>query len=250
MILQNINLIDRKATDTIYQLNVFIAVKRARLEENKKIDYANKQRKFKFFENYSLISYLIRCYYRISKNIFLELVSNENIAILLDQYQQRDCYNIQVLKITQALDLQNLYCWIKQLCLVAADLEQIELCYKNICSENIFLNTNRNLRLSNLDCRIKIEKNIVVLTELFEQLLNQKNNIDTDIYSKSDIRTEIFAIDSVYYILLCNYKSYKTESWNRDYFVILDEKFQKKKFLLLTDSAENTIIYKCWNGEY
>ena len=104
--------------------------------------------------------------------------------------------------------------------------------------------------MSNLDCRIKIEKNIVVLTELFEQLLNQKNNIDTDIYSKSDIRTEIFAIDSVYYILLCNYKSYKTESWNRDYFVILDKKFQKKKFLLLTDSAENTIIYKCWNKKY
>ena len=89
-----------------------------------------------------------------------------------------------------------------------------------------------------------------MLTELFEQFLNQKNNVDADIYNKSDIRTEIFAISSVYYIFLYNYELYKTESWDRDYFVILDKKFQKKKFLLLTDSAENTIIRKYWNEEY
>ena len=103
--LQNINLIDREVIDTIYQLNIFIVVKRVCLREDKKIDYANKQRKFKFLENYLSISYLIRCYYRISKNIFLELAFNESIAMLFDQYQQCDRYNIQILKITQALDL-------------------------------------------------------------------------------------------------------------------------------------------------
>ncbi len=92
--LQNISLIDREVTGTVYQLNIFIAVKRARLKEDKKIDYANKQRKFKFLENYSSISYLIRYYYRTPKNTFLELASNGSIAMLLDQYQQRDRHSI------------------------------------------------------------------------------------------------------------------------------------------------------------
>jgi len=89
-----------------------------------------------------------------------------------------------------------------------------------------------------------------VLTESFGRLLNQKDGVDADTYNKSDVRTEIFVIGSVYYTLLRGYESYKTESWNRDYFVILDEKFQKKKFPLLTDSAGDTIVRKCWNRKY
>ena len=107
--LQNMSLIDRGVTGTMYQLNVFIAVKRARLKMNEKIDHANEQRKFKFFENYSSILYLIRCYYRTSKDTFLELASNESIAMLLDQYQQRDRHDIHVFKIKQALSSQNVH---------------------------------------------------------------------------------------------------------------------------------------------
>ena len=74
------------------------------------------------------------------------------------------------------------------------------------------MDTNRNLRLSDLDRKIKIKENIVVLTESFGRLLNQKDGVDADTYNKSDVRTEIFAIGSVYYILLRGHESYKTES--------------------------------------
>ncbi len=74
------------------------------------------------------------------------------------------------------------------------------------------MDTNRNLRLSDLDRKIKIKENIVVLTESFGRLLNQKDGVDADTYNKSDVRTEIFVIGSVYYTLLRGYESYKTES--------------------------------------
>jgi len=80
------SLIGRGVIGTVYQLNAFIAVKRARLREDEEVDHANEQRNFKFLENYSSIPYLIRCYYRTSKNTFLELAPNGSIAMLLDQY--------------------------------------------------------------------------------------------------------------------------------------------------------------------
>jgi hypothetical protein len=83
----------------VYQLNAFIAVKRARLGEDEEADHANEQRNFKFLENYSPIPYLIRCYYRTPKDTFLELTPNGSIAMLLDQYQQRDRHGTKFLRL-------------------------------------------------------------------------------------------------------------------------------------------------------
>ncbi len=234
----------------MYQLNTFIAVKRARLGEDEEADHANEQRNFKFLENYSPIPYLIRCYYRTPKDTFLELAPNGSIAMLLDQYQQRDRHGTQVLKITQALDSQDLHRWMKQLCLAAAGLERIGLYHGDIRPGNMLLDANRDLRLSDLDRGMKMGEDIAVLTEPFGRLLDQEDGVGAGTYGKVGARTEIFAIGSVYYTLLRGHQPYETESWGRDHFVILGKKFQKKEFPLLTDSAGDTIIRKCWNGEY
>jgi len=248
--LQNMSLMGRGATGTVYQLNAFIAVKRARLGEDEEAGHANEQRKFKFLENYSPIPYLIRCYYRTPKDTFLELAPNGSIAMLLDQYQQRDRHGTQVLKITQALDSQDLHRWMKQLCLAAAGLERIGLCHGDIRPGNMLLDANRDLRLSDLDRGMKMGEDIAVLTEPFGRLLDQEDGVGAGTYGKSGARTETFAIGSVYYTLLRGHEPYETESWGTDHFVILGEKFQKKEFPLLTNSAGDTIIRKCWNGEY
>jgi thiamine kinase-like enzyme len=57
--------------------------------------------------------------------------------MLLDQYQQRDRHGTQVLKITQALDSQDLHRWMKQLCLAATGLERIGLCHGDIRPGNM-----------------------------------------------------------------------------------------------------------------
>lgn len=45
------SLIGRGATGTVYQLNAFIAVKRARQGEDEEADHANEQRIFMFLED-------------------------------------------------------------------------------------------------------------------------------------------------------------------------------------------------------
>jgi serine/threonine protein kinase len=194
------SLIGRGATGAVYQLNAFIAVKRARTGEDEQADHANEQKIFQTLEKYSPIPYLIRCYYQRPQDTFLEFAPNGCIATLLNQYQERD--GTQVLKVSQSLDLQNIHRWMRQLCLAAAGLEQTGLAHGDIRPGNMLLNADRNLKLSDLDRGMKIGEEIAVLTGPFGRLLNKEDSGGAGTYGKAGARTETFAIGSVYYTLL------------------------------------------------
>ena len=244
------SLIGLGAIGAVYQLNAFIAVKRARRGEEEEADHANEQRLFKLLEDYAPIPHLIRCYYRTPKDTFLELAPNGCIAMLLNQYQKRDSNGIRVLEVSEALNRQDVHRWMKQLCLAAAGLERIGLCHGDIRPGNLLLDANRDLRLSDLDRGVKIGEDIAALNEPFGRLLDKEDGEGAGTYGKAGARTETFAIGSIYYTLLRGHEPCQTEPWGTNHFVILLEKFQKKEFPLLIDSAEDAIIRKCWNGEY
>ena len=246
------SLMGRGATGTVYQLNAFIAVKRARLGEDEESDHANEQRIFELLEKHLPIPHLIRCYYRTPKNTFLELIPNGSVAMLLNKYQQRNTHPhaYQVLEVTHALDSQDVHRWMKQLCSAAAGLERIGLSHGDIRPGNMLLDAKQNLVLSDLDRGTEIGEEIAVLTEPYGRLLNEEAGAEAGTYGKASARVETFAIGSVYYTLLRVHEPYETESWGRNHFVILGDKFQEKEFPPLNDSAADTIINKCWNGEY
>ena len=244
------SLIGRGATGTVYQLNKFIAVKRARLGEDEEIYHANEQRIFELLERYLQIPHLIRCYYRTPKNTFLELVPNGSVAMLLNKYQRRNTHAYQVLEVTQTLDSRVVQRWMKQLCSAAAGLERVGLCHGDIRPGNMLLDAEQNLVLSDLDRGIEIGEDIAVLDEPYGRLLNKDAGAEAGTYGRAGARVETFAIGSIYYTLLRGHEPYETESWGRNHFVILGEKFQEKQFPPLNDSAADIIIGKCWNEEY
>ena len=243
------SLLGRGATGTVYQLNAFSAVKRARVGEEEEADHANEQRNFTFLGNYPRILYLIRCYHLIPKSTFLELAPKGSSSMLLNEYQKRDSRGT-VLEISQALDSQEINRWMRQLCLAAAGLERVGLCHGDIRPGNLLLDANRDLKLCDLDRGMKIGEDIEVLTEPFGRLLAEGEGAGAGTYGKAGARTEIFGIGSVYYTLLRGHEPYETESWGKDHFIVLSEKFQKKEFQPLTGSVGDTIVRKCWNGEY
>lgn len=244
------SLIGRGATGTVYRLNAFIAVKRARVGEDERADHANEQKIFQFLEICPPIPYLIRCYYRRPNDTFLELAPNGSVAMLLNQYQERDRHGIPVLKVSQALNSHDVRRWMRQLCLAATALEQVGLHHGDIHPGNMLLDVNRNLKLSDFDRGMKTGEDIVVLTEPYGRLLDAEDGGGAGTYGKAGARTETFAIGSVYYTLLRGHEPYETESWGPNHFVILGEKFQNKEFPPLTNSAADVIIHKCWSGEY
>ena len=169
--------------------------------------------------------------------------------MLLNRYQKRDSRGT-ILEISQGFDSQEINRWMRQLCLAAAGLERVGLCHGDIRPGNMLLDANQDLKLCDLDRGMKIGKDIEVLTEPFGRLLAEGESAGAGTYGKSGPQTEIFGIGSVYYTLLRGHEPYETESWGKDHFVILSEKFQKKEFPLLTDSVGDTIVRKCWNAEY
>ncbi len=128
------SLIGRGATGA-GQLDPFIAVKRARTGEDEQADHANEQRMSQFLENCSLIPYLIQCYYRRPEDKFLEFAPNGCIAMLPNQYQERD--GTQVLKVSQFLDSQDIHRWMRQLALPPLALNRLgwsmEIAAQRIC---------------------------------------------------------------------------------------------------------------------
>ena len=239
------------ATGAVYQLNAFIAVKKARSGEDEETDHANEQAIFAFLETRPPIPYSIRCLYRTPKNTFLELVPNGSLAMLLNKYQQRGHPNFyQVLKVTQSIDLQDIYRWMTQLCIAAAGLERNGLCHGDIRPGNLLLDTDCNLKLCDFDRVTKVGEDIVVAGSPFARLLNKEDGPDAGSYGKSGARTETFAIGSIFYTLLRGHEPYETESWGSEHGPILIKKFQRREFPLLTNSTEDAIIHKCWNEKY
>ena len=245
------SLIGRGATGTIYQLNDFIVVKRARVGEDEESDHANEQRMFELLEKSRPIPHLIRCYYRTPKNTFLELAPNGCFAMLLNKYQKRNITHFhEVLQVTHTLDSQDVHRWMMQLCSAAAGLERIGLCHGDIRPGNMLLNANQNLILSDLDRSVEIGEEITVLSEPFGRLLNKEEGAGAGTYGKASALIDTFAIGSVYYTLLRGHEPYETDWWGSEHGVIVLDKFQEKEFPPLNNSAEDIIIRKCWNGEY
>lgn len=54
------------------------------------------------------------------------------LAMLLNQYQERERHGIQVLKVSQALNSPDIRRWMRQLCLAATALERIGLIHRDI----------------------------------------------------------------------------------------------------------------------
>ena len=59
--------------------------------------------------------------------------------MLLNQYQERERHGIQVLKVSQALNSQDIRCWMRQLCLAVTVLERTGLIHGDIRLGNMLL---------------------------------------------------------------------------------------------------------------
>ena len=241
-------LIGRGTNGTVYQLSGSIVVKRARRGEDEEADHANEQKIFQFLENRRNIPFLIRCLYQRPGDTFLELAPNGSVAELLNQYQKRD--GMRVLNVVHALNPQQVHRWMRQLSFAAARLEDVGLTHGDIRPANMLLDSDWNLKLSDMDRAMKVGEEIAVLTEPFGRLLGKEDGEGADTYGNAGARTETFAIGSVYYTLTRGHEPYETEYWGKEHYIVLSDKIQKKEFPSLSNSASDIIISKCWNGEY
>lgn len=72
----------------------------------------------------------------------------------------------------------------RQLYLAAMGLEKVGLTHRDIRPGNILLDSNWNLKLSDIDRAIDIKEEIIVLTKPFGRLLSEEDDRVTSSYGK------------------------------------------------------------------
>lgn len=221
--------------------------------EDEQADHANEQKILQVLAGRPRNPYLIQCIYQVEHNTFLELAPGGSLAMLLNENQKRDwggTRGIQVLEVLKHFDSQDIRRWMQQLRHAAAGLEDAGLVHGDIRPGNIFFSADWTLKLGDFDRSVSIGNDLEAVSEPFGRLLSIEDGEGSGSYGKAGARTENFALGSVYYTLLRGREPYEDQYWGREHYVIMSEKFQHNEFPPLTDSAEDNIIRKCWNGKY
>lgn len=234
----------------VYQINEFIAVKSVHAGEEEMADHINEQAIFTKLESHPPCPYLVQSFYRVPKETFLELLPNGDLAAVLRGKQTLHPKTYQVLGVESIQPVELSCRWMRQLSAGAVWLEEIGLAHCDIRPANVLLDSKNNAKLADFGRSVKVGEPVEGGTVPFARLLSKDEGPDRGSYGKAGPRTETFAIGSVFYSLTRGYDAYETEWFGKEHGPILLEKFQKKEYPPTTDSVIDTIIRKCWDGEF
>ncbi|PVH91296.1 hypothetical protein DM02DRAFT_678158 [Periconia macrospinosa] len=232
----------------IYKLNDFVVMKVPR--DPAEPDHATEQRIFDIFERYPAHPNLVRSFLRIPGKTFLERLPGGDLASLLRAQQTRDTSTQQVLVVAKVPSPERTLWWMRELTSAAAWLERIGLVHGDIRPPNILIDAEGHIKLCDFDRVVKIGERLDAGTEPFARLLGDEGGRDRGTYGKAGPRTEQFAIGSVFYSMTRGYDLYENQWFGLDHDRIVMDMLQRREFPAVTRSHEDTIISKCWNGDF
>jgi len=243
----------RGGTGTVYMLNEVVAVKIARSDPDAQQDHANEQAVFRRLEGdlENPTPGLIQCFLQVPGFTFLKLAIHGSLAMYLNARQDRDPDNMdEVWMVWDKIPTSTAHKWMRQLCGAAAGLESMGMCHGDIHLGNVLLDSGWNAILADLDRAGDLGSDLEAVSEPFGRLLNASEGEGAGTYGKASAYTETFALGSICYTLQRGHVPWETERWGPDHDVVLQDMFQNKQFPPLTDSREDTITWRCWNGGY
>ncbi|KAM4065063.1 hypothetical protein HRG_004597 [Hirsutella rhossiliensis] len=203
------------STGCTFRLTDYVVVKKVR--PGREANMAQEQHVFAILESHPPSPYIIRRFYRTEEMIFLEYVSNGDLASLLRDQQLRD-------------DLSSAHC--------------------DIRPGNMLLCDSGRVKLADFDRTIRIRDDMLSGAEQFARLLGDEGGLDCGTYGKAGCRSEQFAIGSVFYSLTRGYDPLEDEWWGPDHGPIRMQKLQKMEFPPVGRLGYDGIIHNCWHDRY
>lgn len=116
---------------------------------------------------------------------------------------------------------------------------------------NILVDSNESVKLIDFDFTAPIANDDPGIQSSYSRLLRQEGEPDHWIWGSYTPQAEKrFELGSIFYLLTRGYEAYENEWFGRDHGPITIELLQALKFPALDGGDIDTIIRKCWNGEY
>lgn len=212
--------------------DVVVKIIRRRYQDEARRAHENEQASFALLEEYGPpCPYLIPCLYRIPPATFtMRAPGTLQGVIASGKYGPEDTHR-----------------WMGQLCGGAAYLARAGLAHGDLRPDNLLIDRNRNLRITNLGSALPVGSRLPVGNEPFARLLSQEDGDGAGSYGWAGPGTETFAIGSIFYGLTRGFYPYAREGFDVP---TLMKKFKAREFPELGISSDDEIIRKCWHGRY
>jgi serine/threonine protein kinase len=160
-----------------------------------------------------------------------------------------------VTKVTKLEPLSLRVTWMNDLSHGAAFLESLGLAHGDLRPENILLDRDR-LKLADFDCTAKIGSEFETCTWSYGRRLGNEGGAEEGTAGKLGPRTEQFALGSLYYLINYGFEVYGNccfgdDPSGKEHGPVVADLLQKMIFPELNgDPKLDSIIKKCWHGEY
>ena len=241
------------ASGVVYKVSDRVAVKKRIVECDEGVDYENEIRIYNLLESNPRCPYFVRSFYRSSDFNFFEFIGelSSNLHNRMKQHQTNDrSKSWQVLRVAYIHPRDLIVRWMKQMTDAVATLESLGLVHGDIRPPNVLIDSNECIKLIDFDLTAPIGNNDPGIQSSYSVVLRQEGEPNRWVWGDYTPQAERFALGSIFYLLTRGYEPYENEWFGRDHGPITIELLQAMKFPALNGGEIDTIIRKCWNGEY
>ena len=232
----------------VYKVTEHIAVKRAFVDDNKGV--RNEYRIYDFFDSVPKCPNLVQSFYRIPSANFLQYLSGGTLDERLRRHQKRDPVTDLVSEVTYKEGEKLVWRWMAELIDAIAWLESLGYAHGDIRPPNLLLDNDDHLKVIDFDNTIALGTTFDGCQPPYARVLGDEASGNRGAFGYHGPRTEQFAIGSVFYYMTRGYEPYDNEWLGDAHGPTVVGLLQEMKFPTTDDSDFDTIIRKCWHGEY
>ena len=236
------------AVGIVYQVTHDIAVKRAFADDDKGIQ--NEYRIYDLLDNMPCCPNLIRSFYRVPSANFLQYLSGGTLDQRLRQHQIRDPVNDRVIRVKDYEPQSLTWRWMAELTDAIAWLESLGYVHGDIRPPNLLLDDSDHLKVIDFDNTAAVGSAFDGCQPPYARVLGAEAAEDRGTFGHQGPRTEQFAIGSVIYYMTRGYEPYDNEWFGDDHGKEIVSLLQEKRFPKVGRNNTDTIIHKCWYGNY
>lgn len=232
----------------VYQLTNDIVVKRAFKDDNEGIQ--NEYRIYDILDSMPHCPNLALSFYRIPSANFQQCFSGGTLDQRLQQHQMRDPTGDRVTGVRSCEPQNLIWRWMAELADATAWLESLGFAHGDIRPPNLLLDSNDHLKLIDFDNTMEVGSVFDGCQPPYARVLGDEAADDRGTFGYHGPRTEQFAIGSILYYMTRGYEPYENEWLGEDHGPMVVTLLQEKKFPKVSENNVDTIIHKCWHGEF
>ncbi|KAJ5142566.1 protein kinase-like protein [Penicillium bovifimosum] len=243
---QDVESIARGGISFVYQVSPGVVVKIPQDDDFARQQFCNELQIYKTFSQQAACAFIVQCFYSTNEGIFLEHMKNE-----IDRKTD------VVTSVNRLEPLHLRLAWMNSVTQAIAFLETLNLAHGDLRPDNILLDGNLRIKVTDFDYTAPFGTPFLVCQEPSGRTLreNEPGYDVEEAYGAGLLgpRTEQFALGSIYYFINYGMEVYGDKiltSDPRNRYIKMSELLQDMQFPVIDCDPIGDLISKCWHNQF